>query len=200
MVDSSESGIFRVPSAIGENIMQALNAKKTANTQALIDAVKSFNLSKIRPTFFINEHSSTPEHQGKVFVYKGLQALTFALQYRGKSNGCAVSTATQWKSVPKSAPVNTIRLGINRDNGQPVVHTQSLFAYNRKFTVTANFLGTPDLSVLKREERNLVEDWINFRLGNPVPNRNHRIALTTLNKLLQFVEGYFEYEVQLIDE
>lgn len=180
--------------------MQAMNAKKTVNTQSLIDCVKTFNLSKIKSTFFINEHSSTPEHNGKVFVYKGLQALTFAIQYRGKGNGCAISTATQWKSVPKSAPVNTIRLGINQDNGQPVVHTQSLFAYNRGFTVQAKFNGTPDLSVLKKDELNLVQDWIDFRLGNPVTDRNHRLPISKVNQLLQFVETFFSYEVVLIDD
>lgn len=178
--------------------MQAMNAKKTVNTQSLIDSVKTFNLSKIKPTFFINEHTSTPEHNGKVFVYKGLQALTFAIQYRGKGNGCAISTATQWKSVPKSAPVNTIRLGMS--NGQPVVHTQSLFAYNRGFTVKASFSGTPDLSLLKKDELNLVNDWIDFRLGKPVSDRNHRISISKLNQLLQFVETYFSYDVELIDD
>ena len=175
-----------------------MNAKKTVNTQSLIDSVKTFNLSKIKPTFFINEHTSTPEHNGKVFVYKGLQALTFAIQYRGKGNGCAISTATQWKSVPKSAPVNTIRLGMS--NGQPVVHTQSLFAYNRGFTVKASFSGTPDLSLLKKDELNLVNDWIDFRLGKPVSDRNHRISISKLNQLLQFVETYFSYDVELIDD
>lgn len=189
-----------IRASIGVNIMQAMNAKKTLNTQILIDCVKSFNLSKIRNTFFINEHTSCPDHNGKVFVYKGLQALTFAIQYRGKANGCAIATATQWKSVPKSAPVNTIRLGMNQDNGQPVVHTQSLFAYNRQFSVTATFTGAPDLSVLKKEERNLVEDWINFRLGKSVPDRNHRLSISKVNQLLQFVETYFTYDVELIDD
>ena len=172
-----------------------MNAKKTLNTQVLIDNLKSFNLSKVKRSFFINEHTSTPEHDGKIFVYKAAQALTFSLQYKGKANGAAVCTVSQFKSVPKTAPVNTVRFGINKENDQPVVYTQSLFAYNREFSVVAKLIKEPDLSVLKKAEADLVKDWIDFRLGNPVADRNHRLSVFSVNSLLQLAEQFLSYEV-----
>ena len=180
--------------------MTQLNAQKTVNTQALVDLIKVFNLSKIRNVFFINEHSSSPDQASQTFVYKGIQALTFAQQYKGLKGGCAVSTVLQWKSVPKKCPVNTIRLGTDRDTGKPCVHTQSLYAYNRAFSVVATSLGNPNLTNLSKQEQNLFLDWIDFRLGKPVHDRNHRLSVVTVNSILQLAESFLSYSVELIND
>ena len=176
--------------------MQKLNASKTVNTQAIINIINGgLCFSKMKNVFVINEHTSCPDHNSNLQVYKDLNALYFALQFKGKNRTCAACTVTQFPRVDKRSPINTIRL--SADGSQ--VHTQSLFAYNKDFNVTVRQSKLPsyEQSGLSQPEYNLFVDWIKFRTDKETSNLVHKrgLGIVRIKAVLKFAESYLTYEV-----
>ena len=70
--------------------MQKLNATKTVNTQSIINLINGgIHFPKMKNVFVVNEHSSCPDHNNNLQVYKDLNAVYFAMQFRGKMKTCA---------------------------------------------------------------------------------------------------------------
>ncbi|NNH78830.1 hypothetical protein HLH17_14490 [Acinetobacter sp. ANC 5380] len=177
--------------------MQNLNAAKTVNTQAIIDVINNgFCFAKMKNVFVINEHTSCPDHNNELQVYKDLNALYFALQFKGKNRTCAACTVTQYPSVDKRSPINTIRISTKGDK----VHTQSLFAYNKIFNVAVQFSELPSFenSGLTQAEYNLCVDWINFRTDRPTSKLVHKrgLGIVRINSVLKFAESFLTYELR----
>ena len=176
--------------------MQNLNAAKTVNTQAIIDIINAgFCFDKMKNVFVINEHTSCPDHNAELQVYKDLNALYFALQFKGKNRTCAACTVTQHASVDKRSPINTIRISTKGDK----VYTQSLFAYNKVFKVAVKSSKLPSFedSGLTQPEYNLLVDWINFRTDRPTSKLVHKrgLGIVRINSVLKLAESFLTYQL-----
>ncbi|EOZ8645514.1 hypothetical protein ACQWTT_001265 [Acinetobacter baumannii] len=177
--------------------MQKLNATKTVNTQAIINIINAgFCFSKMKNVFVVNEHTSCPDHNNNFHVYRDINAVYFALQFKGKMRTSAACTVTQFPSVDKRCPINTIRL--SKDGSE--VYTQSLFAYNKEFDIKVRQtapLPKFEQSGLTQAEYNLLVDWIKFRTDRETSNLVHKrgLGLVKINSVLKLAESYLSYEV-----
>ena len=197
----AQLAFFRYPYANGVHTMQKLNATKTVNTQSVINLINGgICFPKMKNIFVINEHTSCPDHNSSLQVYKDLNAVYFALQFKGKKRTCAACTVTQFPSVDKRSPINTIRL--SKDGSE--VYTQSLFAYNKEFNVSVRQtakLPSYDDSGLTQAEYNLLVDWIKFRTDQETSNLVHKrgLGIARINAVLKLAESYLAYKISAKD-